>query len=156
MSSVVVRAARAGDGRRLHEGLREEERQELRLGGHNPLAACVHSLSVGQAYVVEDGPEGALICAFGVCGVSLLSGIGAVWMLSTPRLAEYQARLFPVARGFLWHFARHYPWLVNAIWEGNRAALVLTRRLGFHHEPPVRFGPQGALFIPISWRASDV
>lgn len=89
--------------------------------------------------------DGEVVCIFGVCPASLLTGFGVPWLVATNRLERVQVTFLRHCRPVLSQMLAIYPRLENFVDTRNTAAKSWLHWLGFTlHEPK----PYGALQYP--------
>ena len=89
--------------------------------------------------------DGVLAAMWGLGG-DALSDIGAPWLLTTPIVERVPVTFVKVGRQNVETMLRLKPILVNYVDARYRRACRFVEALGFVLEPPVPFGPKGALF----------
>lgn len=138
--------------------------EEIRPADRAEVEASVGSLRLGvvDAYLrtehpaVMIGPDGGLVCMYGVAPLHSLSSNGAIWLLGTSRMRKYAKRVLHDAKLFIEYAREHYPVLVNYVDARNTESVRWLAALGFTIEPPQPFGVQGLPFHRFHMGIDDV
>ena len=120
---VEVRDARLGDAWYIAMMMRDDDREELKAGGHAPLDAVVRGLRTStycKVAVLDDNP--AII--FGVAPISALSGIGSPWLLGTDDLLKFKRQFIRECNSYVDEMLRYYPTLINYVNTRNDAGKI--------------------------------
>lgn len=127
---VEIRWTEAADVAAIVADARQADVDEMQAMGMSFEAALQKSVDQSDwtaTGVVDDVP----VCAFGVAPVSVISGIGAPWMLGANALMKAQVPLVRHCRPVVEAMQASYPRLLNAVDERNAAAKRWLRWLGF-------------------------
>ena len=85
---IEIRDVEPGDIDMLVENMRKHDIQEVnaatRMGIRNAVKTSVNLSSYSKTGLVND----ELVCMWGVCPISLISGSGSPWMLGTDLINE--------------------------------------------------------------------
>ena len=121
------------------ENLRKQDRNEI-LASHGPLAFDA------LRKVCEDGDtsvgeiDGKVICMFGVAPMSLATGGGIPWLVSTDDLPRYAKSFMERNKAWIEEKLAVYGYLQNYVDKRNTVSKRWLRWLGFQLEEPKPYG----------------
>lgn len=119
--------------------MREIDRLECRLGGHNPKEALRLSLYTSTlAWTAKI--DGRPVAMFGVAPVNLLGGEGSPWLLLTEEGARQAKTLVREGRRYSDLMQQAFPVLANVVHADNVVAIRWLRRLGYSMGEPFDVG----------------
>lgn len=90
--------------------------------------------------------DGEAVTMFGVVPISVVTGLGAPWLVSTDKLERYQFAFLRRCRPYLRTMMRAYPDLSNFVDARNTTAIRWLKWLGFEISTPIPYGYKGELF----------
>lgn len=128
--------------------MREADRQEV-IAMHGPVTM---EDAVARAVLLSDlcwtwaAPDHEPIAIFGVAPVSLLEGVGAPWLLGTPRVLDYPGVLVREGRSYVQRMLAAHPHLENFVDARNVRSVRWLERLGFKLHPAMPMGAAGLPF----------
>lgn len=144
--------------RELAWDMRHQDRVEMAALGYVGYEALFDMLTTS----VKRSPMVATItvdkvptCIFGVAPINTLGGVGAVWLLATPRGQKHAKALMRYCRPYISEMLTVFPLLTNMVHEENTASRRWLEQLGAVFTDPVSV-PSGAKFIPFEMRADHV
>jgi hypothetical protein len=89
--------------------------------------------------------DGVPVCMFGVEPVSIITGLGTPWLVTTNRLMQHERQFIRHCRPVVDAMQRSYPRLSNLVADDNTAAKRWLRWMGFEiNKRPINVN--GALF----------
>lgn len=143
---LVVRRGTEADAFELYATMRKEDVAELRATGLSPLGGLLDSVRQSdQPMAVVVGESVAAM--FGVAPVDILSGVGAVWMLSGYAVDMASPLVFlRRCRAELEQLLARWPKLINAIDARYVRSVRWARWLGFDVSEPFPHGIAGVPF----------
>jgi hypothetical protein len=95
--------------------------------------------------------DGQPVAMFGVVPASILSGIGAPWMVGAVDLEQHQFWFAKSSRPCVQRMQREFNVLANWVDNRNTLSKRWLRWLGFHVGQPQPFGSGGEPFCPFVW-----
>jgi hypothetical protein len=111
------------------------------IGPEEVLRRSMAASSVNWSGIIN----GEVVCMFGVCPASMLTGFGVPWMAGTDKLEYHQMTFLRRCRPALAAMQKLYPRLENFVDARNTAAKSWLHWLGFTLEDAQ---PYGALQLP--------
>lgn len=111
-----------------------------------PAEALAVGLKLSTTFVAL--ADGAPLCAFGITPVSILSGSGCPWMVSTYALDNCAADFIRHCKHDLQSFFGEWQLLYNLVDARNVRAIRWLKWLGFKVLPPIPYGPFKLPFHP--------
>lgn len=149
MARIFERPPRWDDVAMLVANLRPTDRDELHAsnGPHVDLHNVVrHALHISHhRWAVEI--NGELAALGGVADVSILNGVGSLWMLGSVVLSHYPRVLMRIGKRYRDTALGHYEHLVNYVDARNTGSIKWLKKLGFDvHLEPTPYGPQNMPF----------
>lgn len=143
---IAVIPATADHAADLAPRLRRADADEVWASGHfRPEEAL--RLSLGLSLMAWAGlVDGVPMCLFGVSPVSLMSGVGAPWMLGAEGLERYAVPFLRRNRTYVAEMAALCPRLENHVDARNALSIRWLRWLGFTIHPAAPHGPFGMPF----------
>jgi len=127
--------------------MRGDDRAEVAAShGHQPLEALRASLgmSPGALALLIDGK---VACIWGVAPINILTGFGAIWLLTGTLVDRYPKLFLKTCKQELPKLTSRWPQLLNFIDARYGKALRWARWAGFEVKPvPEPFGVAGHLF----------
>ena len=136
---VQIVQTRPEDVTALVANLRDADRAELEACGHTDIARVIQR-SVDFSLLCWSGlVDDELACIFGVAPLSMVSGIGAPWMLGTPALDGASRVLVRMTPRYISRMLLAFPHLVNHVYAKNTTSVRWLKRLGFtlHEAKPL-------------------
>lgn len=132
--------------------LRDSDRVELEVSGRTNFEEVLkRSVSVSSsAWTALINGVPSII--FGVAPVSVLSGIGAPWLLATNSSKLVRRKFLIDGMKYVEQMKNAYPRLMNLVHEKNQQSIRWLKWLGFDIMPPIPFGTRGELFHPFEMR----
>jgi len=128
---VEIREVEEGDIAILVRNMREHDKQEVnaatRMGIRNAVKTSVKLSSYSKTGLVND----ELVCMWGVCPISLISGSGSPWMLGTDLIKEKQRIFLRRSKPWLDDIRKDYRYLENFVDERNVLSIKWLKWLGF-------------------------
>lgn len=123
----------------------DQEEVHASLGSRDFDFALRLSVSCADDTIVVHAPDGEPIAVFGVSTVSLISNIGAPWMLATDRAQVHRSALVRSGRAYTVAMLEQYQRLENWVDARNTRAVAWLQRCGYALGEPQ---PYGALRLP--------
>lgn len=151
---IIVRGVQPGDAARLARRLRAQDREELAALGSEPLEALERSARYSTRCNTVT-VNGVVACMLGVAPVSIMSNVGAPWMLGSDLVTQYPLALGRRTGGYIRGMLDLYPVLRNHVHAKNTVAVHWLQRVGFLLQTPVVL-PNGEVFYPFEMKASHV
>lgn len=153
---VNFRMVQTGDIDHVAAHMRAADRDEvIALRGpcsmKEALAECV--LVSSHCWVGAFGREPFAI--FGVMPISLLSGIGAPWMLGTDLATRFPRVLIREGRRYSQRMLEVYPHLINMVDARYASSINWLQRIGFSVCQPEPYGRGGAPFCRFEMKKEE-
>ena len=143
---VEIREVEEGDIAVLVRNMREHDKQEVNaatnMGIRNAVKTSVDLSSYSKTGLVND----ELVCMWGVCPISLLSGSGSPWMLGTDLITEKQRIFLRRSKPWLDDIRKDYRYLENFVDERNVLSIKWLKWLGFEMNEAEPYGIHGEPF----------
>lgn len=155
MTEYEIREAFPDDVEFIIEGMRYHDAQEVRALGSEPYEAVIRGFQTSTRCWTCD-VDGVPAVMFGVAPVSILTGLGAPWLLGTNDAKRIPRAFLEEGRAYTEHMLRLYPRLVNLVDVRNLASIRWLKRLGYKFGEAFPAGLAGEMFLPFEMRASDV
>lgn len=128
---VEVRPVQAVDIDHLGARMREADRVEMRLLGHNDMRQVVAESMEASELTAAVDVQGELACLLGLARAGThLAPIGVPWMLGTPVLARNARSLMRVSPPYIAAMLARYDTLQNVVHAGNTVSIRWLRHLG--------------------------
>lgn len=130
-NQILLRRARAGDGRELAPFLRAQDRAELAASHPGRSAAELLESFIqhsGECFLLLYKAEPAAL--FGISAPNWLARRACVWLLTGRSARRIPISLMRIGRAALGYFLTRYPELYNFTDERYSAALRFIKRLG--------------------------
>lgn len=153
MADVLIRHAEPADAEELFANLRAPDRTEIVASGGGDVYKLIAQSIRGSVVAWSGFVDGKLACTFGVGPLSILSGIGAPWMLGTDELDRHSRILIRLTPDYISAMLQVFPELENYVHADNKVSVRWLKRLGFHLHPAAPYGVQGKLFHKFTMRA---
>lgn len=151
----LFRPPESGDVRYIAERMRQADRDEVfAVRGEVNLVSVVadavlRSSMCWTGITLEREP----VCIFGVVPVSLLTGQGSPWMLSTEKVFRFPGALVRETSRYLERMLGVYPHLENYVDARNVRSVRWLTRVGFTVHPPQPYGAAGLPFHRFEMKA---
>jgi len=143
---IEIRDVEPGDIDMLVENMRKHDIQEVnaatRMGIRNAVKTSVNLSSYSKTGLVND----ELVCMWGVCPISLISGSGSPWMLGTDLINEKQRIFLRRSKPWLDDIRKDYRYLENFVDERNVMSIKWLKWLGFEMDEAEPYGIHGEPF----------
>ncbi len=134
----------------LAHRMRADDRRECEATGYpDALTALQRSMDVSSYCRAAFARDGELLAIFGVTPMSMLSGRGVVWALTSDAVETHKADFVAVVEQEVPKILDLYPVLCNAIDARYQRAVKWARRVGFTVFPALPRGVRGEPFCPI-------
>jgi hypothetical protein len=159
LAAVNLRPALPADVEVLARELRAGDRAELvaSTGADDPRAAIAESLHISVAPLAATDEAGGLVALFGIAPLgTILTPLGAPWLLGTDRVSRHAGILIKLSREYVARWQEQFPLLANFVDARNKASIRYLERVGFKFDPPAPFGAQGLPFHRFHLGFSDV
>lgn len=144
---IEIRAARAEDGAYVAAHLRRSDRDELAatapIAGPTAIARSIRAAGPQARAGLIDGVPA---CVFGVSALSVLSDVGAPWLVGTAALERHAVPFLRRNRGFIAQWRGLYARLENMVDARHTVSVRWLGWLGFTLDPPFAWGHAGLLF----------
>lgn len=137
----------------LAANLRDADRWELMAAGHTDHRKAIADSLTLSTHAAAALIEGRVAAIFGLAPLSLLTGVGAPWLLGTDLVTQHRRALMRLAPAYIGAMLRAYPHLVNLVHADNEFAVRWLRRAGFTFHPAHPHPATGALFHRFEMRA---
>lgn len=146
MAKAEIRPATIEDCADLAPRMRQSDVDEVMASdGLSPLSAleiAFKASSEAWAGLID----GVVVCMFGVCPVSLLSGDGSPWMLGSDDIEQHQKLFLRRCRPVVAGMAQSYKSLHNHVDCRNETSIRWLKWLGFTMGEPEPYGIFGLPF----------
>ena len=143
---IEIRDVEPGDIDMLVENMRKHDIQEVnaatRMGIRNAVKTSVNLSSYSKTGLVND----ELVCMWGVCPISLISGSGSPWMLGTDLIEKKQRVFLRRSKPWLNDIRKDYRYLENFVDERNVMSIKWLKWLGFEMDEAEPYGIHGEPF----------
>ena len=143
---IEIRDVEPGDIDMLVENMRKHDIQEVnaatRMGIRNAVKTSVNLSSYSKTGLVND----ELVCMWGVCPISLISGSGSPWMLGTDLINKKQRIFLRRSKPWLDDIRKDYRYLENFVDERNVMSIKWLKWLGFEMDEAEPYGIHGEPF----------
>jgi hypothetical protein len=147
MVKIDFRPPTAADIHWVADHLRDADRAECAAvgitDGHHAVGSSVACSALSWCAAVDGEP--AFIAGAAPLG-SMLSGVGAPWLLGTPLAPQHARALMRRYSHYIGQMLNAFPHLLNFVHAENHLSIGWLKRMGFTVHPAVPFGPRGALF----------
>lgn len=110
---------------------------ELSATGTSPLDALVDSVNASAQAWTAESDEG-IICMWGVAPMSIIGGVGVVWLLGSDLVTKVKKRFLIETLAYVKEMQRYYPTLTNFVMVGNEVSQRWLRWAGAVFHPPVK------------------
>lgn len=128
------------------EAVRPADVRELWAASHSTPEAVMDVGLRCSAVAWTGFVDGRVCCMFGVAPVSIVSGIGAPWMVTTHHLERHEMAFLRRCRRYLREMLGRYNHLVNFVDARNESAIRWLTWMGFTMHEPVPHGVEGLPF----------
>lgn len=144
-----ISKATISDAEELAPRMREADALEVRRSaGFAPLEAIVRSMLASGDRAHTLWLDGQVAAMFGLSRPETLKSVGIPWLLTSDLVERAPVSLMRLGLATVAEWSRDCDALVQFVDEEYTAARRFLARLGFTIHPPVRFGPEGAMFCP--------
>lgn len=131
-SSPYVRLACEDDCVFLSTRLREEDLNDLRVHGSEPLDALRLSFGSSLECYTACGTDDVPFAIFGVCDIYDGSlRLGAIWMLGSEDILKYVREFVPASKAWVDLFGEDHDLLFNFVHKDNKVHIRWLKKLGF-------------------------
>ena len=96
--------------------------------------------------------DGELVCVWGVCATAPMEGLGAPWLVATPKLEDAAVPFLRRCWYYLNKMKSDYDMLFNIVYAENTTAIQWLTWMGFEMNEAQLYGPMSKPFIPFYWR----
>lgn len=143
---IEIRDVEEGDIAVLVRNMRDHDIQEVNAATHmgirNAVKTSVDLSSYSKTGLVND----ELVCMWGVCPISLLSGSGSPWMLGTDLIKKKQRIFLRRSKPWLDDIRKDYRYLENFVDARNTLSIKWLKWLGFEMDEAEPYGIHGEPF----------
>ena len=143
---IEIREVEEADIDLLVENMREHDVQEVNaatnMGIENAVKTSVKLSSYSKTGLVND----ELVCMWGVCPISLISGSGSPWMLGTDLIEKKQRVFLRRSKPWLDDIRKDYRYLENFVDARNVLSVKWLKWLGFEMDEAEPYGIHGEPF----------
>ena len=143
---VEIREVEEGDVAVLVRNMREHDIQEVNAATHMGLRNAVQTSVIMSTYSKTGLVNDELVCMWGVCPISLLSGSGSPWMLGTDLITEKQRIFLRRSKPWLADIRKDYRYLENFVDARNTMSIKWLKWLGFEMDEAEPYGIHGEPF----------
>ena len=143
---VEIREVEEGDVAVLVRNMREHDIQEVNAATHMGLRNAVQTSVIMSTYSKTGLVNDELVCMWGVCPISLLSGSGSPWMLGTNLITEKQRIFLRRSKPWLDDIRKDYRYLENFVDARNTMSIKWLKWLGFEMDEAEPYGIHGEPF----------
>ena len=143
---VEIREVEEGDVAVLVRNMREHDIQEVNAATHMGLRNAVQTSVIMSTYSKTGLVNDELVCMWGVCPISLLSGSGSPWMLGTDLITEKQRIFLRRSKPWLADIRKDYRYLENFVDARNVLSIKWLKWLGFEMDEAEPYGIHGEPF----------
>lgn len=145
MADIKIRPATIEDAEALAQYMRVADIVELSATGASPLDALVDSVKFSSQAWTAECDEG-IICMWGVAPMSIVGGIGIVWLLGSDLVTKVKKRFLIETLSYVTEMRKAYPVLFNYVMVGNEVSQRWLRWAGAVFHPPIKIN--GVWFQP--------
>jgi hypothetical protein len=145
-AKVEIREVKEGDIAVLVRNMREADKDEVNAATRMGLRNAVSSSVTMSSYAKTGLVDGALVCMWGVCPISLISKKGTPWMLGTDLIKKKQKIFLKRSKPWLEDIKKDYNYLENYVDARNTLSIKWLKWLGFKVEDPIPYGVNGEPF----------
>lgn len=151
MKKARVRTVEAGDFEFVLDNARQADRDECdAMLGPGRFEAALRASVDASVLLWTFEVHGKAAAIFGVCPISLLSGIGAPWLIGTYLVERAPGALVRLSRLYIPKMQAAFPLLCNVVDARNVKSVAYLRRLGFEFGEAIQIGPERMPFYPFS------
>ncbi len=143
---VEIRDVEEGDIAVLVRNMRDHDKQEVNAATHMGLRNAVQTSVIMSTYSKTGLVNDELVCMWGVCPISLLSGSGSPWMLGTDLITEKQRIFLRRSKPWLDDIRKDYRYLENFVDARNVMSIKWLKWLGFEMDEAEPYGIHGEPF----------
>lgn len=155
MAKIEIIPAQASHIRSIANRMRVADRLEVdRASGKTPVAALSYSFRHSDRFRFTALVDGRPEVMFGVADLSILAGIGAVWLLGTDAVDEHFITFLRRSRQWRSKLFGQYSILRNFVDDQNAVSLRWLKWMGATFSEPVDI--RGSSFRLFEMRAPDV
>jgi hypothetical protein len=143
---VEIRDVEEGDIAVLVRNMREHDKMEVNAATHMGIRNAVQTSVIMSTYSKTGLVNDELVCMWGVCPISLLSGSGSPWMLGTDLITEKQRIFLRRSKPWLDDIRKDYRYLENFVDARNVMSIKWLKWLGFEMDEAEPYGIHGEPF----------
>lgn len=145
---VLFTAPTEADIQHVARHMRAADRAECEAAGFTDMLAVLREEVKISAFCWAVRIDGEPAALFGVAPLNgLLGDTGVPWLLGTPLVVQHRRAFIRTSAAYIDRMHAAFSHLLNFVHAENTQAVRWLRHAGFTvHEPPVPFGPKGALF----------
>ncbi len=143
---VEIRDIEEGDVAVLVRNMREHDKMEVNAATHMGLRNAVQTSVIMSTYSKTGLVNDELVCMWGVCPISLLSGSGSPWMLGTDLIKKKQRIFLRRSKPWLDDIRKDYRYLENFVDARNTLSIKWLKWLGFEMDEAEPYGIHGEPF----------
>ena len=143
---IEIRDVEEGDIAVLVRNMRDHDIQEVNAATHMGISNAVQTSVDLSSYSKTGLVNDELVCMWGVCPISLLSGSGSPWMLGTDLIKEKQRIFLRRSKPWLDDIRKDYRYLENFVDARNTLSIKWLKWLGFEMDEAEPYGIHGEPF----------
>lgn len=149
MHKACVRAIREGDFEFVLKHARQADRDECdAMFGPGKFAGALGASIRSSVLIWTFEVHGKPAAIFGCTPISMLSGIGAPWLIGTYLVDKAPGALVRLSRLYIPKMQAAFPQLCNVVDARNVKSVAYLRLLGFHFAEAIPLGPERMPFYP--------
>ena len=146
--ATEISLATLRDAEELGATMREADALEVQaIGGFTPYEAVALSIQASRGKAWSLRYRGRLVAVFGVTEVSLLSGVGQPWALTSREVDRIPKEYMVASRKITKVLRARYSLLITTIDARYTKALKWAKALGFTVHPFTPYGEAGIHFV---------
>ena len=149
---IETRDATFDDVVKIAPNIREEDRIECHLQTGKGIEEAIVESMLASSDTWVGTADGEPFFLGGIACVSPMLGVGAPWMVGTPKIVDVRVPFLRFSCYYNNRIREAYPILVNYVHAENEAAVQWLTWLGFEMGEPEPHGPFGAPFRRFEWR----
>lgn len=132
--------------KQIADTMRHADAIEVRSShDHTPLEALMNGLDLSD-YSVIVTVNGVPVVMYGVCLLSIVTGGGVPWMLSSQKMLQYKKQLLKYSPMVVDDMLKVCHTLSNHVHAKNKLSVRWLKWLGFIMEEPAPYGVKNELF----------